>query len=84
VPALRGSLVGRGADRDGRSRVHPGGSPTPLPLALARKEGARGGTTGFPTPNALPIFVFELAEGNIRRVAAGERVGTIIHTEHPG
>jgi uridylate kinase len=34
--------------------------------------------------NALPIFVFELAEGNIRRVAAGERVGTIIHTEHPG
>ncbi len=30
--------------------------------------------------NALPIHVFELAEGNIRRVAAGERVGTIIAT----
>jgi uridylate kinase len=30
--------------------------------------------------NRLPIYVFELAEGNIRRVAAGERVGTIIHT----
>jgi uridylate kinase len=30
--------------------------------------------------NKLPIHVFELAEGNIRRVAAGERVGTIITT----
>ena len=28
--------------------------------------------------NRLPIYVFELAEGNIKRVAAGERVGTII------
>ena len=30
--------------------------------------------------NALPILVFELAKGNIRRVAAGERIGTIIRT----
>jgi uridylate kinase len=30
--------------------------------------------------NRLPIYVFELIEGNIRRVAAGERVGTIIST----
>jgi uridylate kinase len=30
--------------------------------------------------NRLPIYVFELADGNIRRVAAGERVGTIIAT----
>jgi uridylate kinase len=30
--------------------------------------------------NRLPIYVFELAEGNVRRVAAGERVGTIIST----
>ncbi|HUF02459.1 MAG TPA: UMP kinase [Gaiellaceae bacterium] len=30
--------------------------------------------------NKLPIHVFELAESNIRRVAAGERVGTIIST----
>ena len=30
--------------------------------------------------NKLPIYVFELAEGNIRRIAAGERVGTIIST----
>ncbi len=30
--------------------------------------------------NRVPIHVFELAEGNIRRVAAGERIGTIIRT----
>jgi uridylate kinase len=30
--------------------------------------------------NRLPIYVFMLAEGNVRRVAAGERVGTIIST----
>jgi uridylate kinase len=30
--------------------------------------------------NRLPIYVFELAEGNISRVAGGERVGTIIST----
>jgi uridylate kinase len=28
--------------------------------------------------NRLPIYVFALSEGNIRRVASGERVGTII------
>jgi uridylate kinase len=30
--------------------------------------------------NHLPIYVFELADGNIRRVVSGERVGTIIST----
>jgi uridylate kinase len=30
--------------------------------------------------NDLPIYVFALVEGNIRRVALGERVGTIIST----
>ena len=30
--------------------------------------------------NELRIHVFELADGNIRRVATGERVGTIIST----
>ncbi len=30
--------------------------------------------------NNLPIYVFALADGNIRRVIAGERVGTIIST----
>jgi len=34
--------------------------------------------------NRLPIYVFKLAEGNIRRVAAGERVGTIISTAQEG
>ena len=30
--------------------------------------------------NHLPIYVFALADGNIRRVVSGERVGTIIST----
>ena len=30
--------------------------------------------------NDLPIHVFELADGNINRIVAGERVGTIIST----
>ena len=30
--------------------------------------------------NKLPIHVFGLADGNIRRIIAGERVGTIIST----
>jgi uridylate kinase len=30
--------------------------------------------------NDLPIYVFEQAEGNIRRVLSGERLGTIIST----
>jgi uridylate kinase len=34
--------------------------------------------------NGLPIYVFELAEGNIKRVVAGERVGTIISTPEAG
>jgi uridylate kinase len=34
--------------------------------------------------NGLPIYVFELAAGNIKRVAAGERVGTIISTPEAG
>jgi uridylate kinase len=34
--------------------------------------------------NGLPIYVFELAEGNIKRIVAGERVGTIISTPKNG
>src|ERR671930_2597231 len=34
--------------------------------------------------NQLPIYVFALAEGNIRRVVDGERVGTIVSTPTPG
>jgi uridylate kinase len=30
--------------------------------------------------NGLPIHVFELAQGNIKRIVAGERVGTLIST----
>jgi len=30
--------------------------------------------------NRLPIYVFALEEGNIRRVAGGERVGTVVST----
>ena len=30
--------------------------------------------------NTLPIYVFELAGGNILRVATGETVGTVIST----
>jgi uridylate kinase len=34
--------------------------------------------------NDIPIYVFELAPGNIHRVVAGERVGTIITSEGGG
>jgi uridylate kinase len=34
--------------------------------------------------NRLPIHVFALADGNIRRLIAGERVGTIVSTPDPG
>src|SRR3954462_6239264 len=34
--------------------------------------------------NHLPIYVFALADGNIRRVVDGERVGTIVSTPTPG
>jgi hypothetical protein len=47
---------------------------------LQRKKGAHGGNMVSPVQNNLPIYVFELAEGNIRRVVAGERVGTLIST----
>jgi uridylate kinase len=30
--------------------------------------------------NGLPIHVFRLADGNIKRVLSGEKVGTIIRT----
>jgi uridylate kinase len=34
--------------------------------------------------NGLPIHVFELAKGNIKRIVAGERVGTLISTPEAG
>jgi hypothetical protein len=30
--------------------------------------------------NKLPIYVFGLEDGNIRRVVSGERVGTLVST----
>jgi uridylate kinase len=30
--------------------------------------------------NELPIYVFASADGNLRRILSGERVGTIIST----
>ena len=47
------------------------GTPTPL-KSLA--------SISVPEPRLLTILVFELAQDNIRRVAAGERIGTIIST----
>jgi uridylate kinase len=34
--------------------------------------------------NNVPIHVFELAEGNIVRVASGERLGTVVATPAAG
>jgi uridylate kinase len=34
--------------------------------------------------NALPIHVFELAPGNVQRIVAGEKVGTLISTRKGG
>ena len=34
--------------------------------------------------NNLPIHVFALADGNIRRVVLGERVGTLVSTPREG
>jgi uridylate kinase len=69
-------------DRD--PRMHPDARFLP---ALTHQEAIEQGlgvmdSTAFSLckDNYLPIHVFELAEGNIRRVAAGERVGTIVVT----
>ena len=70
---------------DGDPRVDPGASFLP---ELTHLEAIERGLKVMDTTalslcmdNALPIFVFELAEGNIRKVASGERVGTVISTE---
>jgi uridylate kinase len=34
--------------------------------------------------NKLPIHVFELVPGNIGKVVAGEKIGTVISTEGDG
>jgi uridylate kinase len=69
---------------DGDPRVDPAAQFIP---ELAHLEAIERGLKVMDTTalslcmdNRLPIYVFELAQGNIRRVAAGERVGTIIST----
>jgi uridylate kinase len=73
---------------DGDPRTDPGARFLP---ELTHREAIERGLKVMDTTalslcmdNALPIFVFELADGNIRRVAAGERVGTIITTAREG
>ncbi|MCS7006419.1 MAG: UMP kinase [Gaiellaceae bacterium] len=69
---------------DGDPRVDPGARFLPR---LTHLEAIERGLKVMDTTalslcmdNRLPIHVFELAEGNIRRAAAGEHVGTVIET----
>jgi uridylate kinase len=73
---------------DGDPRTDPGARFLP---SLTHLEAIERGLRVMDTTalslcmeNALPIHVFELAEGNIQRVARGERVGTIIATPREG
>ncbi len=84
-------LMGKSGTRgvyDGDPRSDP--AATFLP-ALTHLEAIERGLRVMDTTalslcreNALPIHVFELAQGNILRVASGERVGTLIATPRPG
>jgi uridylate kinase len=69
---------------DGDPRVDPGARFLP---ALTHLQAIERGLKVMDTTalslcmdNGLPIHVFALADGNIRRIVAGERVGTIIST----
>jgi uridylate kinase len=69
---------------DGDPRVDPGAELLPeLTHLEAIERGLRVMDTtalSLCMDNRLPIYVFALADGNIKRVALGERVGTIIST----
>jgi len=69
---------------DGDPRENPGAKLIPeLTHLQAIEQGLRVMDTtalSLCMDNRLPIHVFELAPGNVGRVAAGERVGTIIST----
>ncbi len=73
---------------DGDPRVDP--SATFLPEITHLEAIERGlrvmDTTALSLcmDNSLPIYVFELADGNIERVAAGERIGTVVATPKEG
>ena len=69
---------------DGDPRVDPNAKLLP---SLTHLEAIERGLKVMDTTalslcmdNRLPIYVFGLADGNIRRVVGGERVGTIIST----
>ena len=69
---------------DGDPRVDPGATFLP---ELTHREAIERGLRVMDTTalslcmdNHLPIHVFELADRNIERVAAGERIGTIVAT----
>jgi uridylate kinase len=69
---------------DGDPRVDPAAEFLP---ELTHREAIERGLRVMDTTalslcmdNRLPIYVFALADGNIKRVALGERVGTIIST----
>jgi uridylate kinase len=69
---------------DGDPRTDPGARFLP---ALTHLQAIERGLKVMDTTalslcmdNGLPIYVFALAEGNIRRIVEGERVGTIIST----
>jgi uridylate kinase len=73
---------------DGDPRVDPGASFLP---ELTHLEAIERGLKVMDTTalslcmdNRLPIHVFELADGNIVRAAAGERIGTIVATPGHG
>jgi len=92
--ALRALEIGAEAILMAKNKVHGvyDGDPNEDPTAqflpeLTHLEAIERGLKVMDTTalslcmdNALPIHVFELAKGNIRRVAAGERLGTLIST----
>src|SRR6185436_3564811 len=69
---------------DGDPRIDPGAVFLPeLTHLQAIEQGLRVMDTtalSLCMDNNLPIYVFALADGNIRRVVSGERLGTIIST----
>jgi uridylate kinase len=69
---------------DGDPRAEPGAEFLP---ELTHRDAIERGLRVMDTTalslcmdNNLPIHVFALADGNIRRVVLGERVGTLIST----
>jgi uridylate kinase len=72
---------------DGDPRVDPDAKLVPeLTHLQAIERGLRVMDTtalSLCMDNGLPIYVFALEEGNIRRVVQGERVGTIVATPEP-